>query len=147
MKDQFLASQHKIVQKLSCKPWFFYRTFTLLNEKQMKIILGHNKYKTMFYLTTLLISGRTTSNWRQINYRSIIITVEMNDCGFINIPTVTNSIEGTAEHEQITGTSSIYHLEKSSFSVVLYFRGLDLPKGDATKYQWNVEWIAVGSVC
>jgi len=91
-------------------------------------------------------TGRKTSNW--INYsgnHGIYTTVDMGSCGFKRTPTVTSSLEGTSRHWTARGTSSIYSATATSFKVFIY--ETNLRTGDAEKWKYNVEWIAVGHTC
>ena len=41
-------SKLQIVQKLSCKPWIFYKIFTFLNNQPVQIIMKHTKYLILY---------------------------------------------------------------------------------------------------
>jgi len=93
-------------------------------------------------------TGRSTTDWRD-HYPSggIYYDVDISDCGFKTVPTVTTAIEGSGFHWVSLGTSSIYNTSPSAFRI--YLKNTDLnPQGGAAEInKWNVEWIAVGYTC
>ncbi|XP_063688881.1 uncharacterized protein LOC134821976 [Bolinopsis microptera] len=85
------------------------------------------------------------TNWEDFSYTKIYTRVDISKCGFVTIPTVTSSLEGSMSFTTRTGSSYIYRVTSSYFRIYLvspYGRG-----GVANKMGWNVEWIAVGYTC
>jgi len=89
-------------------------------------------------------TGRVTTDWTSVDSERIYEDVDISDCGFTTIPTVTTAIEGTGYHWQATGTSSIYSVTTNSFRIYLNH---PLANSKAESKKWNVEWIAVGYTC
>ena len=90
-------------------------------------------------------SGRGDTNWVDYSTGGIYTDVDISKCGFVTIPTVTSSLEGTTSHWTTTGSSEIYSVTTSTFTIYLVTslgRG-----GGANNMGWNVEWIAVGYTC
>ena len=90
-------------------------------------------------------SGRGDTNWVDYSSGGIYTDVDISKCGFVTIPTVTSSLEGTTSHWTTTGSSEIYGVTTGTFRIYLVApsgRG-----GGANKMGWNVEWIAVGYTC
>ena len=90
-------------------------------------------------------SGRGATNWVDFSSNGIYTDVDISKCGFVTIPTVTSSLEGTWNHWSTTGSSEIYDVTTSTFRIYLvtsHGRG-----GGANERGWNVEWIAVGYTC
>jgi len=105
---------------------------------------GHAKCVKVCAGTT----GRDTTNWLDhSSYRGVYSDVDMTSCGFVKVPTVTTSIEGTSNHWVVTGTSSVYNVQPSKFRIFLYDTHSDPRRGVARSRKWNVEWIAVGFTC
>jgi len=92
-------------------------------------------------------TGRSTTDWRNSSSDGIYYDVDISDCGFKTIPTVTTSIEGSAGHWLSLGTSSIYNTSPSAFRIFLKNTYHNPQGGVAENYKWNVEWIAVGYTC
>jgi len=89
-------------------------------------------------------TGRSTTTWQYYSTDGIFEDVDISDCGFTKIPTVTTSIEGSSSHWTAKGTSSIYSVSTTSFRIYLNTNhNMDF----ADSAQWNVEWIAVGYTC
>ena len=90
-------------------------------------------------------SGRGDTNWADFGSSGIYTDVDISKCGFVTIPTVTSSIEGTS-HQGPTGSWEIYNVTTGTFTIYLVLarhgRG-----GAANNMGWNVEWIAVGFTC
>jgi len=103
------------------------------NEKCMKVCAGS--------------TGRSTTDW--INYATygLYYDVDISDCGFKTVPTVTTAVEGTSTHWRSTGTSSIYNTSPSAFRMYLENSSHNPQNGKAENYKWNIEWIAVGYTC
>jgi len=89
-------------------------------------------------------TGRSTTDWTYYSSDGIYEDVDISDCGFKTIPTVTTSIEGKGSHWKASGTSSIYSVTTTSFRVYLQHSS---KTGMAEELNWNVEWIAVGYTC
>ncbi|XP_063687594.1 uncharacterized protein LOC134820877 isoform X2 [Bolinopsis microptera] len=90
-------------------------------------------------------SVRGATNWVDYSSNGIYADVDISKCGFVTIPTVTSSLEGTTSHWTTTGSSEIYSVTTGTFRIYLVAqsgRG-----GGANKMGWNVEWIAVGYTC
>jgi len=92
-------------------------------------------------------TGRSTTDWRNNEGSGIYYDVDISDCGFKTIPTVTTAIEGSSSHWVSLGTSSIYNTSPSAFRIYLLNTYMNPRNGQAEKYKWNVEWIAVGYTC
>ena len=89
---------------------------------------------------------RDATSW--INYGSdgVKTNVDISDCGFVTIPTLTTSIEGDGGHWLNTGDSAVYHLSTSGFT--MYLKNSDgNTQYYARTYHWNVEWMAIGYTC
>jgi len=92
-------------------------------------------------------TGRSTTDWTNNGGDGIYYDVDISDCGFKTIPTVTTAIEGSSSHWVSLGTSSIYNTSPSAFRIYLLNTYMNPRNGQAEKYKWNVEWIAVGYTC
>jgi len=91
-------------------------------------------------------TGRTTTDWTDYSSNGVYYDVDISDCGFKTIPTVTTAVEGAGNHWNTMGTSSIYNTSPSAFR--MYILGYSNPQGGkAEAWKWNVEWIAVGYTC
>jgi len=90
-------------------------------------------------------TGRDTDWYDHTNQR-IYYDVDISECDFVTIPTVTTSLEGNGAVGFATGTAAIYNASPTSFRV-----WLDCEKnhqnGNAEDWEWNVEWIAIGYTC
>jgi len=89
-------------------------------------------------------TGRSTTDWTYYSSNGIYEDVDISECGFTTIPTLTTAIEGTSNHWTASGTSSIYSVTTTSFRIYLQHAS---KTGIAEQLQWNVEWIAVGYTC
>merc|ERR1711920_1102073 len=103
------------------------------NEKCMKVCAGS--------------TGRTTTDWTDYSSDGIYYDVDISDCGFKTIPTVTTAVEGAGGHWVSLGTSSIYNTSPSAFRIYLKNTHSNPQGGKAEGWKWNVEWIAVGYTC
>jgi len=92
-------------------------------------------------------TGRATTDWTNYSSDGIYYDVDISDCGFKTVPTVTTAIEGSSSHWVSLGTSSIYNTSPSAFRLYLKNTYTNPQGGKAEKYKWNVEWIAVGYTC
>jgi len=102
------------------------------NEKCMKVCAGS--------------TGRGTTDWNDAGTDAVYYDVDISDCKFITVPTVTSAIEGTGAHWKSLGTASIYDTSTSSFR--MYLRHITVNVQDLVEEKfWNVEWIAVGYTC
>lgn len=90
-------------------------------------------------------TGRMTTNWTNSDSQVVSITVDISDCGFVTVPTLTTSIEGAGNHHVNTGNSAVYHLSTSSFR--MYLKNTEYSIRFARRGRWNVEWIAIGYTC
>jgi len=88
---------------------------------------------------------RSMSKWITHNVGWVSLEVDMKHCGFVRIPTITTSIEGSGNHWVARGTSSIYNARTTAFKIHLNYGGITKEK--ANSYKWNVDWIAVGPTC
>ena len=90
---------------------------------------------------------RGATNWGGAGGGSIAYTtVDISDCGFVTVPIVTTSIEGSSDHFLLTGTSAVYGLSTSSFIINLKYPNSSGYSYSRSSY-WNVEWIAIGYTC
>ena len=88
-------------------------------------------------------TGRSTTAWSGYH-----VDVDISSCGFVKIPTITTSLEGSAYHWHVTGTSTVFYATTTRFT-------MNVGGNDRTDYvglyaagkKWNVEWIAVGFTC
>ncbi|XP_063680224.1 uncharacterized protein LOC134815602 [Bolinopsis microptera] len=94
-------------------------------------------------------TGRGTTNWIDASSTSVRVSVDISDCGFVKVPTVTTSVEGNFYHCKATGLAAVYTTTTTSFDMVVggpsssyYPVG-----GRAASWGWNVEWISVGYIC
>ena len=87
---------------------------------------------------------RDSTNWTYLHSYIVSTTVDISDCGFVTVPTLTASVEGDGYHYINTGNSAVYHLSSSSF--MMYLKNAESSSYAAT-YHWNVEWIAIGYTC
>ena len=94
-------------------------------------------------------TGRTTTNWINFGTYGVYTDVDISECGFVKIPTITTALEGLLPgyHWLSTGPAAIYEATTTTFRV--YIRNTDWnPKnGKATSTGWNIEWIAAGFTC
>jgi len=102
--------------------------------------IGNNKCVKVCAGTT----GRMTTNWNVYGSNGMFMDVDISRCGYVKVPTVTTSIEGSANHWMALGTSSVYDVKPSRFRI--YLR-TSVSTTRAKNYKWNVEWIAVGYTC
>jgi len=91
-------------------------------------------------------TGRTT-DWYDWGSTRVYYTVDISDCGFTTIPTVTTSLEGKADLTKAWGTSSLWNATPTSFKLVIKHDSYNLQGGFAEDRDWNIEWIAVGYTC
>jgi len=92
-------------------------------------------------------TSRGMSNWKSNSNGHVSIDVDIKHCGFIRIPTITTTIEGSSSHWLARGTSSIYNADKSSFWMHIKQTESGITPEKAKSYNWNVDWIAVGPTC
>ena len=95
-------------------------------------------------------TGRRITHYR--NYsdgRNVYVDVDMTQCGFVKIPNVVISVEGSSHHWMALGTSSVYGTTPTGFRVYLNNVNANVSGGDlnAEKYMWNIDWVAVGFTC
>ena len=78
------------------------------------------------------------------------IDVDISGCGFVKIPTITTSLEGSSSHYKAIGASNLYSATTSGFTVYItnpsYTTGTRL-RDAARNSNWNLEWVAVGYTC
>jgi len=88
---------------------------------------------------------RSSTNWVDYSTNGIYTDVDISKCGFVTVPTVTTSLEGSTSHWGTTGSSEVYSVTTSIFRI--YLVAPVGRAGGANKMHWNVEWIAVGYTC
>ena len=72
----------------------------------------------------------------------VSVDVDMTQCGFVKIPNVVISIEGSTRHLNFSpGTSSVFNTTSTGFKVYLN----DEDAYDESKL--NIDWVAVGFTC
>jgi len=103
------------------------------NDKCMKVCAGS--------------TGRSKTDWYDYSSDGLYYDVDISDCGFITIPTVTTSVEGSSNHFVSLGTSSIYNSSPTTFRIYLKNTYMNPQGGAAESRKWNIEWIAVGYTC
>jgi len=94
-------------------------------------------------------TGRHSTATAHHSSQSFYIDVDISDCGFVKIPTVTTSLEGTGGHYHASGTASPYSVTPAGFRVYIKnasYESEGVQKA-AKRHQWNVEWVAVGYTC
>ncbi|XP_063679874.1 uncharacterized protein LOC134815290 [Bolinopsis microptera] len=94
-------------------------------------------------------TGRGTTSWIEYSSTGIQLSVDISDCGFVKVPTVTTSVEGKGYHWKATGLAAVYHTTTTSFNMNVDgpVSGYDPQDGNAESWGWNVEWISVGYIC
>ena len=95
-------------------------------------------------------TGRDSTNWSNYHTNGLVLDVNIGDCGFVKVPTITTSIEGKGYHWRATGTSAVYNASAQGFRMYLEGGkedGHNPKNGKAEEWKWNVEWIAVGYTC
>merc|ERR1712080_270397 len=93
-------------------------------------------------------TGRQTTDWQNYGFQGVYIDVDISDCGFVNVPTVTTTLEGRSCHYVQHGTSSVYGVASSGFRMYVVPDKSWLNCDDFEKRgQWNVEWTAIGYTC
>jgi len=89
-------------------------------------------------------TGRGSTNWITYGSGDLYVDVDIGGCGFVKVPTVTTSVEGSSNHWTARGTSSIYSVKSNSFRLYIDH---SISPSSANSLSWNVEWIAVGYTC
>jgi len=94
-------------------------------------------------------TGRENTDWYHWQSEEIYYDVDISDCGFITVPTVTTSIEGNANLVSVVGATNLWNTSPSSFRVILQHlsSSKNLQGGFAESRDWNIDWIAVGYTC
>jgi len=92
-------------------------------------------------------TGRKTTDWVDYHSDGLYYDVDISDCNFIRIPTVTTSVEGNGNHWKFTGTSSIYNTSPTTFRMYVQHLSRDIQDEKFETRTWNIEWIAVGYTC
>ena len=78
------------------------------------------------------------------------VDVDISRCGFVKIPNIVISVEGSgAAHHRALGTSSVHNATPTGFRVYLQNAGAEVHRSllNTPQYQWNIDWIAVGFTC
>ena len=65
------------------------------------------------------VSGRHSTTTAHHTSQSFYIDVDISGCGFVKIPTVTTSLEGTGGHWVASGTASPYSVTPAGFRVYI----------------------------
>ena len=94
-------------------------------------------------------TGRDSTTWSDRGSTAVTLTVDISKCGFVKVPTVTTSIEGTGYHWKATGLAAVYSTTTTSFTMYIDGSqpGHNPTGGNARTWKWNVEWVAVGFTC
>ena len=98
-------------------------------------------------------TGRTSTDWVYFNDNPGFYTdVDMADCGFVKIPTITTSLGGAGYHWRAIGSNAIYSATSTKFRVYLSTEvvesGINLQdESFAEEKDWNIGWMAVGYTC
>jgi len=89
-------------------------------------------------------TGRTTTNWRNYETDGVFVDVDISGCGFLTVPTVTTSLEGSGENDwKVIGTSAVVSATNTHFQVYIG-EGTWIRSDQAKTNLWNIEWIAIG---
>ena len=119
----------------------------------VKMIKDHNgndpPHPEPCVLTCAGSTGYGKNNWRTGTLNAKI-TVDISECGFIDTPIVTSSLNGSGHNDYQVGMSSPRLISKSSFEISIlqqWSLNQKLTKEIAEKYKFNINWIAVGHVC
>ncbi|XP_063692113.1 uncharacterized protein LOC134824260 [Bolinopsis microptera] len=92
-------------------------------------------------------TGRGTTNWIDFSSTGVNLSVDISDCGFVKVPTVTISVEGNFYLWKSTGLAAVHDTTTTSFSIYVDGPKYDPQDGNAESWGWNVEWISVGYIC
>ena len=92
-------------------------------------------------------TGRGTTTWSDVSSTGVTLSVDISDCGFVKVPTVTTSVEGSNYHWKATGQAAVYATTTTSFDMYLDGPSYSPTGGNGEKWGWNVEWVAVGYIC
>jgi hypothetical protein len=98
----------------------------------------------------LLCAGTTgigKTQWTEDHMWGVRATVDMKACGFVSTPIVNAVVVGDSYHRWATGTSAIYYLSKTQFTVKPARSNRYDTLSLAKKYNWRVDWQAVGYTC
>ena len=93
-------------------------------------------------------TGRRDTDYEAYG-NNVYVDVDMTGCGFVKIPNVVISLEGSSHHWMALGTSSVYGTTPTGFRVHLNNVNAKVSGGElnAEKYKWNIDWVAVGFTC
>jgi len=136
--DKGIANVENSVVKTNSRIDMIHQEVTVVSGEEK---VGYEKCVKVCAGTTT----RSTSKWITNRVGWVYLDVDMKHCGFVRIPTITTSIEGSGNHWVARGTSSIYNAGTTTFRIHLNYGGITKEK--AKVYNWNVEWIAVGPTC
>ena len=92
-------------------------------------------------------TGRGTTTWNDVPSNGVNLSVDISQCGFVKVPTVTTSVEGRTNQWRATGLAAVYSTTTESFDMWVEGRISNPTGGNAESWGWNVEWVAVGFVC
>lgn len=89
------------------------------------------------------LPGKTA--WAQYSPDGIRVDVDISGCGFKSPPTCIVNMHGLSSHWTTTGGSEPYSITNLGFSIyVRYSGGGALTPAEANKFQWHIQWIAIG---
>ena len=92
-------------------------------------------------------TGRNSTQWTDYWRDGVYTIVDISQCGFVKVPTITTDIEGYNNGYQWKTTSAIYTATTTSFKIQVRNESYNPQGGKAAENGWNVEWIAVGFTC
>ena len=67
-------------------------------------------------------TGRGTTTWNDVTSNGVKLSVDISQCGFVKVPTVTTSVEGKNAQWRATGLAAVYSTTTESF--VMWVEGL-----------------------
>ena len=92
-------------------------------------------------------TGRNSTLWTDYWKDGVYTIVDISQCGFVKVPTITTDLEGNNNGYQWKTTSAIYTATTTSFKIQVRNESYNPQGGKAAENGWNVEWIAVGFTC
>ena len=78
---------------------------------------------------------------------NVYVDVDMSACGFVRIPNVVTSVEGSSHHWMVSGASSVYNTTPTGFRIYLHNESASASRDALNGLNWNIEWMAVGFTC
>ena len=111
-------------------------------------------------LTCVGATGSGNTDWKGEDGR-VWTHVDMSECGFVDVPIVTTSLNGIGQHDYMVGMTSPFYTTKDSFTIVLLGKAqtswemsvnpdnisAKQPVSYGTQFKWNISWSAVGYIC